>query len=789
MPATWMVKMANLLRDPIMMNWAIQYYAKFEGGEQKEWMEDNWFTTPTLRYWIKRDDEITLGNMFRFLPRPCFAGLAPLIAERWDQYPLALTRVASNVLATVVPETAARVFQQYVEQAPELIPVKALGILQNLYQLPPERAKPILEKLLPYVPIFCRCLPGVLEAGLVAAMHAWPEVVADLIDCMFAQTNHFDPGAAAVGALLGNLDYINDRIFDPANTFCYSSASVYFEDGAPLAEMDHAIEEDNPLPPAMALWRPYRERSEAGKKLWDGLVNCKSYANPAYAKQLTSMAFAMLAKQIERPHLDFIERMDTSGLLHVAVKDINFDAHFDHFLACLRKHPRENVVNQIKYRITLGYYDNANRKLYARGRAHRLMRLAVSLGWEEFIGILIHCLEPEYGTDERIDAAQALKLMGKPAGDALIQGWDGFDFDQKSYAAGVIALVGGDGLADLVLARFSEMLGFDEEVWTDLVTVAADVRVLGRLGAELHRKQEHFERVYYHLCALLDVTGKDMNALRKQMRGRHEALLDGLKSAELGPNQVDIARMRLSLKCAECGDANYYDVKKVAIGKPVEKEQMLLADEFPCVSCGAWADFEVGPVARRTVLERIELARRLAPHDHAKYDKIMSLLPHMEVRSQGDQEYKSFPTAYYEMLKKRSLLPHDLATIRRLGAMSRDTNRPRRALKWYREAYGIDSGSIVNIWMLASHLESLGEKTEAFEILVRGVADRENWKIGALHEAQTAGSIVVMFNQLRIALGRQDLPPLSLSAMQTEKPGRNDPCTCGSGKKYKKCCG
>jgi len=24
---------------------------------------------------------------------------------------------------------------------------------------------------------------------------------------------------------------------------------------------------------------------------------------------------------------------------------------------------------------------------------------------------------------------------------------------------------------------------------------------------------------------------------------------------------------------------------------------------------------------------------------------------------------------------------------------------------------------------------------------------------------------------------------------QAEKVGRNDPCTCGSGKKYKKCCG
>ena len=32
-------------------------------------------------------------------------------------------------------------------------------------------------------------------------------------------------------------------------------------------------------------------------------------------------------------------------------------------------------------------------------------------------------------------------------------------------------------------------------------------------------------------------------------------------------------------------------------------------------------------------------------------------------------------------------------------------------------------------------------------------------------------------------------PSLSLPALQDDKVGRNDPCPCGSGKKYKKCCG
>ena len=33
------------------------------------------------------------------------------------------------------------------------------------------------------------------------------------------------------------------------------------------------------------------------------------------------------------------------------------------------------------------------------------------------------------------------------------------------------------------------------------------------------------------------------------------------------------------------------------------------------------------------------------------------------------------------------------------------------------------------------------------------------------------------------------LPPPVEPAKANDKPGRNDPCPCGSGKKYKKCCG
>ena len=39
------------------------------------------------------------------------------------------------------------------------------------------------------------------------------------------------------------------------------------------------------------------------------------------------------------------------------------------------------------------------------------------------------------------------------------------------------------------------------------------------------------------------------------------------------------------------------------------------------------------------------------------------------------------------------------------------------------------------------------------------------------------------------AKAEREKNPDKYQLKSTDKPGRNDPCPCGSGKKYKKCCG
>lgn len=56
--------------------------------------------------------------------------------------------------------------------------------------------------------------------------------------------------------------------------------------------------------------------------------------------------------------------------------------------------------------------------------------------------------------------------------------------------------------------------------------------------------------------------------------------------------------------------------------------------------------------------------------------------------------------------------------------------------------------------------------------------------------AESAAAVRALYGQWR-ALGRPApaVLPVEVPAVATGGPGRNEPCPCGSGKKYKKCCG
>ena len=79
--------------------------------------------------------------------------------------------------------------------------------------------------------------------------------------------------------------------------------------------------------------------------------------------------------------------------------------------------------------------------------------------------------------------------------------------------------------------------------------------------------------------------------------------------------------------------------------------------------------------------------------------------------------------------------------------------------------------------------------------IIEELNDEENWSPGKLliKEAEKKGVDVSDKNQLESFIKEYNNDKIAKFMTETakisDKPGRNDPCPCGSGKKYKKCCG
>lgn len=93
---------------------------------------------------------------------------------------------------------------------------------------------------------------------------------------------------------------------------------------------------------------------------------------------------------------------------------------------------------------------------------------------------------------------------------------------------------------------------------------------------------------------------------------------------------------------------------------------------------------------------------------------------------------------------------------------------------------------------LASAMADSGEPEVAYDRLRVMLERKEKWRFFRVDEVPPATlreEFAELHNELQAALGIHDRPLLHPSFLGSDrKIGRNDPCPCGSGKKYKKCC-
>jgi uncharacterized protein YecA (UPF0149 family) len=124
-----------------------------------------------------------------------------------------------------------------------------------------------------------------------------------------------------------------------------------------------------------------------------------------------------------------------------------------------------------------------------------------------------------------------------------------------------------------------------------------------------------------------------------------------------------------------------------------------------------------------------------------------------------------------------------------IGLLSMAISRPRAALMAFDKAVAALPTAVTVTLRQAELLAQDDRLQEAFDSLATAWQRRQEWRFfGDPRTVQR--EFIELYNQLRRKLGRTDLPALHAATIEeTRKVGRNDPCPCASGKKFKKCCG
>ena len=157
------------------------------------------------------------------------------------------------------------------------------------------------------------------------------------------------------------------------------------------------------------------------------------------------------------------------------------------------------------------------------------------------------------------------------------------------------------------------------------------------------------------------------------------------------------------------------------------------------------------------------------------------------------REKRPAPEVMAELKAAVAEHPEDIVNHLRLARLQYVIGRRGRAAECYAAALAMEPDSLEAALGVARIMADAGDRGSAFDKLSEILQRKRQWRFFRTDEVSPQVLIkefVRLFNTLHSGLGVVGRPLLRTSFPQSgTKVGRNAPCPCGSGKKYKKCCG
>jgi len=319
------------------------------------------------------------------------------------------------------------------------------------------------------------------------------------------------------------------------------------------------------------------------------------------------------------------------------------------------------------------------------------------------------------------------------------------------------------------------------------------------LRSKVDRGQHDIDRTYT-LLTLLDgeMSEADHQRLRtvdedaRRRAARSEAFFSG------DSDQLVEGELTLKLRCPSCGDESYYPVRNIFINPEVDGPPYV-GDELFCIECGQTGVFDLTNEAHQTITAVLIALLMTRNEDEEKADALLEKSPFRFLPAIVSGKKMDIGQAVRLYRQQMAAEPENVEATIGLANIYRHTGRQASAKELLQRAVELDPAYIESFYALAQMAHSDGKSDEARKLLEQGLPFLHEGRKKEIHDGSTLEDLALAYFDFYETLKSPDavsgLNPFGDEEALEDAPpppkkkvGRNDPCPCGSGKKYKKCC-
>lgn len=788
-------------RDPMVAKWALDRIKDLlnRSDSAADGLARILFDEPTIRTLLTTtSDDILMVCLMRDLPEELIVPHLPWIADNWQELPYLCSYPSAELLASHNPDRAAMLFLSYLGEGNRCSD-RMFAVLRASLKLPaPERVKVADAVMvqafkegqnLSYDPFII--LP-LTELAWSVDHSRCSELLAVIAEG-FATENmdELDRHQMQLTEMLMGeiqpIDLMTDN-FDGYKVPRFSDLALFLPDTSLAAELDAVIEKLANFDYMATIEFYERHKHRLPERVRNALdllhdfwlklpeLSDEDFENTASLFALFPACIAAAAWVAEPvPPID-----DSSAILARLTTEVQSvpvsEAVISHFASMNRCEAVRLLAEALE-------------EHKERFGALRIVEIMGRLGWQDFVPQLLSLLDTDFDRlCEKIE--QTLKQIGPKALDAVIEALETDSEVRFYHLTSVLETLGGDTVAAYMDRNLDGLIREDKEWAMALVEAVPEQRFIARIAPMAGRGQREVDRTWLLLNKLHGMDPPEMAAREKEWyerelesARRRELFEDG----DLGGSAPSV--MHLEMVCSACGDVSRYDVEQIYV--PKTDELPYVADELACIACGAQDSLEPSPQGAMAVsmeMMRISLIKDKEERADTLEYSPLHILPPLKVMGKEMGIRDGFKLYRDHIGKEPGKGEYQLG----LGNILKFVNKTAQARVCYEEAVRLDPKLIEGWFHLAVMDDEKGEYRSAFLSLHQGVThlpDVTFPHLDATRRSEFVNAYVNHYNGIKQYL---KIPgPLIHHSMfgLSGKVGRNDPCTCGSGKKFKKCCG